>query len=97
MFSLNIASNEKVFADLLNGAIGGSAKVYGGKGGKITVTEESLQPLKQMIAEANTEVRWNDKVQKILSEETPSYFEGQKSAETVEDIIQYRVMTYLNE
>lgn len=97
MFSVNIAANEKVFTDLLAGAKGGSTKVYGGKGGKITVTEESLQPLKQMIAEANTEIRWNDKVQKILSEETPSFFDGRKSAESVADIIQNRVMTYLNE
>lgn len=61
------------------------------------ITAESLQPLKQMIAEANTEVRWNEKVHKILSEETPSFFNGQKSAESVADIIQNRVMTYLNE
>lgn len=97
MFPVNIAANEKVFAELLLDGKGGSTKVYGGKGGKITVTEESLQPLNQMISEANTEVRWNEKVQKILSEETPSYFSGQKSAESVAGIIQNRVMTYLNE
>ncbi|WP_163099722.1 ABC transporter substrate-binding protein [Peribacillus alkalitolerans] len=96
MFPVNIAANEKVFSDLLDGKVE-NTKGNGGKGGQITVTEESLQPLKQMIAEANTEVRWNEKVHKILSEETPSYFDGQKSAESVADIIQNRVMTYLNE
>ncbi|WP_312475710.1 extracellular solute-binding protein [Neobacillus sp.] len=60
-------------------------------------SEEALQPLKQMITEANTQVRSNDKIQAILSEELKSYFSGQKSAESVADIIQNRVMTYLNE
>ncbi|WP_088013951.1 ABC transporter substrate-binding protein [Gottfriedia acidiceleris] len=96
MFTVNIEANEKVFADVIDGKAE-NTKGNGGKGGPITVTEESLQPLKQMIAEANTEVRWNEKVQKILSEETPSFFDGQKSAESVAEIIQNKVMTYLNE
>ncbi|MEH7356181.1 extracellular solute-binding protein [Neobacillus drentensis] len=92
MFPINKAANEKEFAELKNGT-----KLDNPKGGQVTISEEALQPLKQMITEANTQVRSNDKIKAIISEESKSYFSGQKSAESVADIIQNRVMTYLNE
>lgn len=91
-FPVNKAANEKSFADLKNGT-----KLDNPKGGEITISEAWFQPLKQMINEANTQMRWNDKIQTIISEESKSYFSGQKSAESVAEIIQNRVMTYLNE
>jgi multiple sugar transport system substrate-binding protein len=99
MFPVNIAANEKEFTDLIEGKLentkGNGGK--GGKGGTVTVSEASLEPLKQMIFEANTHLRWNEKIRTIIEEESNSYFSGQKSAESVAEIIQNRVMTYLNE
>lgn len=91
-FPVNKAANEKAFADLKDGT-----KLDNPKGGEVTISEASFQPLKQMINEANTQMRWNDKIQQIISEESKSYFSGQKSSESVAEIIQNRVMTYLNE
>ncbi|MEH7308224.1 ABC transporter substrate-binding protein [Neobacillus drentensis] len=99
MFPVNIAANEKEFTDVIEGKVentkGSGGK--GGKGGAVTVSEASLEPLKQMISEANTQIRWNEKIRTIIEEESNSYFKGQKSAQSVADIIQNRVMTYLNE
>lgn len=92
MFPINKTSSEKAFAELKNGT-----KLDNPKGGQVTISEEALQPLKQMIADANTQMRSNDKIRTIISEEAKSYFNGQKSAQSVADIIQNRVMTYLNE
>ncbi|MEH7501581.1 extracellular solute-binding protein [Neobacillus drentensis] len=96
MFPINKAANEKAFADLIDGKVE-NQKGNNGKGGNVTVTEASLEPLKQMISEANTLIRWDEKIRKIIEEESNSYFSGQKSAQSVADIIQNRVMTYLNE
>ncbi|WP_088040612.1 ABC transporter substrate-binding protein [Bacillus sp. EAC] len=96
MFPVNIAANEKEFSDVIEGKVD-NIKGNGGKGSTVTVSEASLEPLKQMISEANTQVRWNEKIRTIIEEEANSYFKGQKSAESVADIIQNRVMTYLNE
>ncbi|MEH7511238.1 extracellular solute-binding protein [Gottfriedia acidiceleris] len=99
MFPVNIAANEKEFTNVIDGKVD-NTKDNGGKGGKgatVTVSEASLEPLKQMISEANTQVRWNEKIRIIIEEESKSYFKGQKSAENVAKIIQNRVMTYLNE
>lgn len=96
MFAVNIAANEKAFADLVNGKLE-NIKGNGGKGGAVSISEASLAPLKQMISEANTQVRWNEKIKTIIEEESKSYFSDQKSAESVAEVIQNRVMTYLNE
>ncbi|MEH6994947.1 extracellular solute-binding protein [Neobacillus drentensis] len=95
MFSVNIEANEKAFTDVIEGKIDNGGKV--GKRGAVTVSESSIEPLKQMISEANTQIRWNEKIRTIIEEESKSYFSGQKSAESVAEIIQNRVMTYLNE
>ncbi|PGS53867.1 ABC transporter substrate-binding protein [Bacillus sp. AFS041924] len=100
MFPVNIAANEKEFTDVIEGKVenGDGGKVgKGGKGGVVTVSEASLEPLKQMISEANTQVRWNEKIRIIIEEESKSFFKGQKSSESVAMIIQNRVTTYLNE
>jgi len=100
MFPVNIEANEKEFTDLIEGKVEsatGGKDGKGGTGGNKSVSESSLEPLKQMISEANTQVRWNEKIRTIIEEESNSYFKGQKSAKSVADIIQNRVMTYLNE
>jgi len=47
MFPVNIAANEKEFTDLIEGKLE-NTKGNGGKGGNITVSAASLEPLKQM-------------------------------------------------
>lgn len=99
MFPVNIAANEKEFTDVIEGKVDNNKGNVekSGKDGTVTVSEASLEPLKQMISEANTQVRWNEKIRTIIEEESKSYFSGQKSAESVAKIIQNRVTTYLNE
>ena len=96
MFPVNIAANEKAIEDLVNTKLE-NTKGNNGKGGVVTVTKPSLEPLKLMISKANTQTRWNEKIRTIIEEESKSYFNGQKSAESVANIIQNRVTTYLNE
>ncbi|SDW85149.1 ABC transporter substrate-binding protein [Paenibacillus sp. CF384] len=96
-FSMNKAVNEKAIEAV---QANGIDKAVAGKGGdvKIKVTEENLQVLRDMLSEASLRnIGYETTVQRIIAEEVKAFFAGQKPADAVAELIQNRVMTYLNE
>ncbi|TVX89708.1 ABC transporter substrate-binding protein [Paenibacillus agilis] len=91
-FAVNKSANEKAMNQLLE-----KGKVSSVTGEDVPVTAADMEILKQMIADASIFIKEDSKVQSIISEEAVAYFSGQKSAEDVANLIQNRVMTYLNE
>lgn len=61
------------------------------------LSEESLEKARKLLLNAEPETEERDFVFDIIAEEAPAYFEGDKSAQSVCDIIQNRVQLYLDE
>lgn len=61
------------------------------------ITEEDIEPIQNLLANADKYVRVDLNVMRIVEEETEAFFEGQKSAEETARTIQDRVSTYINE
>ncbi len=60
-------------------------------------TDEDNQKVLDFIKSVNTPLRYDQELTKIITEETASYFSGQKKAEEAAEIIQNRVSVYINE
>ena len=60
-------------------------------------TDEDNQRVLDLIKSATTVSRYDENIYNILEEEAAAYFEGQKSAEEVAEIIQNRVSNYIAE
>ena len=61
------------------------------------MTEEEAKYLTNFILSVNTPYREDANLLSIVEEEAGAYFAGQKSAQTVAEIIQSRVSLYLAE
>ncbi len=61
------------------------------------MTKEQLEELKNYVCSIDQAYYYNNNVMEILGEEMEAYFQGQKSAEEVADIIQRRVQIYVDE
>ncbi len=62
-----------------------------------TPTEEEMQFVMELIESASKVQGTNSKITEMILEEAQSFFQGQKSAEEVADIIQSRVQLYMDE
>lgn len=72
--------------------------IINGKEVKIgKVTDEEVAKIDEFLASLTQVMRYDTKVQEIISEETGAFFSDQKSAEEVAKLIQNRVQTYLSE
>ncbi len=60
-------------------------------------TDEDNQRMLDFIKSVTTKVRYDQDVLNIIKEESAAFFEGQKSAKDVADIIQNRVSNYIAE
>lgn len=70
----------------------------GGQEIKIGVnTDEDNQKVMELIKSVDSVWRYDSKITEIISEEAAAYFEGQKSAKDVAEIIQNRVSNYIAE
>ena len=61
------------------------------------LTKEDCDRVIGYLKGANRTSFYNGEILKIMEEETAAYFNGQKSAKEVADIIQSRVQIYVNE
>ncbi len=61
------------------------------------LTKEQVDEISQYIAGITTKAYNNNDVTNIISEEMPAFYEGQKSAAEVADVIQSRIQLYVNE
>lgn len=91
-FSINKEVNKKMFKELED-----KGTVESPTGSSIPIQKADIDMVKQMLAHANTAIMDNSKVQSIIEEEAKAYYNGQKSAQAVADLIANRVTTYLNE
>ena len=66
------------------------AEIYAAK-------QEEVDAVKALIESADGVVSNNEEISNIIAEEAAAYFEGQKSAKDVADVIQSRVQIYVNE
>lgn len=62
-----------------------------------TATEEEVQYTRELIESASKVQATDSKIMEIIREEAQPFFQGQKSAEEVADIIQRRVQLYMDE
>ena len=60
-------------------------------------TEDEVAAVRKLMESANSSFRYDVQMNNIIEEETAAFFEGQKSAKDVADIIQSRVQIYVNE
>lgn len=60
-------------------------------------TPEQVQMVRDLIDNATAATNSDQTILSIISEEAAPYFEGQKSAQEVADVIQSRVQTYVSE
>ncbi len=60
-------------------------------------TEEEVAAVRNLIESADNAYQYDMQMFSIIEEETGAFFEGQKSAKEVADIIQSRVQIYVNE
>ena len=60
-------------------------------------TQEEVDAVKALIDSVDGVMGSNDEIRNIISEEAAAFFEGQKSAKDVADVIQSRVKIYVNE
>lgn len=67
-----------------------SVEIYAAK-------QEEVDAVRALIDSVDTAVEYNQQISTIISEEAAPFFEGQKSASEVADIIQSRVQIYINE
>ncbi|OBY77837.1 ABC transporter substrate-binding protein [Paenibacillus sp. KS1] len=91
-FSVNKKVNEKMLKELED-----KGTVESPTGSAIQVQKADIDMVMQMLADANTAIMDNSKVQSIIEEEAKAYYNGQKSAQAVAELIANRVTTYLNE
>lgn len=71
---------------------------YGGVEFKIyAVTEEEIATLKRLINKAEPIRPYSVKIENIIVEEADAFFSGQKNVDEVAEIIQNRVLVYMNE
>lgn len=61
------------------------------------MTKEQVDDIKAFIQSVDKKVYFNENIQNIITEESAAFFEGQKSAQDVANIIQSRVQIYVNE
>ena len=61
------------------------------------MTQEEVDQLVEMLKTFKNVVRYDDTLINIISEEAEPYFNGQKTAGEVAQIIQNRVQIYLRE
>lgn len=64
---------------------------------KQPITQEDVEPVQNLLANANKYARVDQKILTIVQEETGAFFEGRKTAEDTAKTIQDRVNTYINE
>jgi ABC-type glycerol-3-phosphate transport system substrate-binding protein len=60
-------------------------------------TQEEIDLLLELISEATPAANTDDQIMNIITEETESYFAGQKSVDDVAGVIQSRIQLYINE
>ncbi len=60
-------------------------------------TQEEVDAVKALIDSVDGVAGYNEEIGNIITEEAAAYFEGQKTAKDVADIIQSRVKIYVNE
>ncbi len=60
-------------------------------------TEEEIAAVRKLLTSVDTLYQYDQKVMRIINEETGAFFAGQKSAEDAADIIQNRGQIYVNE
>lgn len=60
-------------------------------------TEEQVAAVRELIESVDTLYQYNEQINNIITEETAAFFEGQKKAKEVVDIVQNRVQIYVNE
>lgn len=60
-------------------------------------TEEEIKEVRSLIESIDTQYQYDEQMNAIISEEAAAFFEGQKNAKEVADIIQSRVQIYVNE
>ncbi len=60
-------------------------------------TEEEVAVVRNLIDTVDTVYQYDEQIRQIITEETAAFFEGQKSAKEVADVIQSRVQIYVNE
>jgi ABC-type glycerol-3-phosphate transport system substrate-binding protein len=61
------------------------------------VTQEEVDLFLELVAEASPASDTDDQIMSIITEETESYFAGQKSVDDVASVIQSRIQLYINE
>lgn len=61
------------------------------------LTDAEVEDVKNILKSASAPLYYDSNVEKIISEETGAYFEGQKTVQEVTDVIQNRVTTYIKE
>lgn len=60
-------------------------------------TKEEVAVVRNLIDTVDTVYQYDEQIYQMISEESEAFFEGQKSAKEVADIIQSRVQIYVNE
>ncbi len=101
-YSLPITKSklEEICQEAVNpdGNIGSSSWGYDDFSVDITAsTQEQVTQFKELIQSAQSLPSYDDELNNIIYEETASYFEGQKTAQEVADVIQSRVEIYVSE
>ena len=61
------------------------------------MTQEELDKALEFIESVNRTFYYDEEIQNIINEETGPFFQGQKSAQEVADIIQSRATIYVND
>ena len=56
-----------------------------------------MEAIRNLIENTDTLYQYDQKMMEIITEEANAFFEGQKSAKEVADIIQNRIQVYVNE
>ena len=60
-------------------------------------TQEDVDAIKELITATDNALQLDQNIQNIITEEAGGYFQGQKTAQEVADIIQSRIQIYVNE
>ncbi len=60
-------------------------------------TQEDVDAIKELINATDNALQLDQNIQNIITEEAGGYFQGQKTAQEVADIIQSRIQIYVNE
>ena len=67
-----------------------SVKIFAAK-------DYEVEAVRSLIESTDTMYQYDEKMMGIITEEANAFFEGQKSAKEVADIIQNRIQVYVNE